>query len=80
MSKPAKKDQVKIKDAQRMRGLTKPELTKELLDCTKDEFKLRMQKATSQLVKSHLIKQVGRRIAKIKTILTEKKHLAAKGT
>jgi ribosomal protein L29 len=36
------------------------------------QFNLRMQAATGQLAQSHLLKQVRRDIARVKTILTEK--------
>ncbi len=39
----------------------------------KEQFNLRMQKGSQQLTKSHLLKQVHRNIARVKTILNEKK-------
>jgi large subunit ribosomal protein L16 len=37
-----------------------------------EQFNLRMQQATGQLAKPHLVKQVRRNIARIKTVLNEK--------
>jgi large subunit ribosomal protein L29 len=48
------------------------ELKQELLELRREQFNLRMQKATGQLSKSHLFKQVRRNIARLKTILREK--------
>jgi large subunit ribosomal protein L29 len=55
------------------RQLSVDELKKKLLVFSKDQFKLRMQKGAGQLIKPHLVKQIRRSIAKIKTVLTEKK-------
>ena len=51
---------------------TKEELIATLLDLSKEQFNLRMQKATGQLSKSSQLKLVRRDIAKINTLLTEK--------
>ncbi|GGW72598.1 MULTISPECIES: 50S ribosomal protein L29 [Alishewanella] len=48
------------------------ELNAELLGLLREQFNLRMQAATGQLAQSHLLKQVRRDIARVKTILTEK--------
>ncbi|MEH6625064.1 MAG: 50S ribosomal protein L29 [Motiliproteus sp.] len=48
------------------------ELNQELLDLFKDQFNLRMQKSSGQLTQSHLLGQVRRDIARIKTVLNEK--------
>lgn len=55
-----------------LRTLSIEELKKDLLESTKDQFKLRMQKVVRQLEKIHLLKQTRRRIAQIKTLLSEK--------
>jgi large subunit ribosomal protein L29 len=60
-------------DTKNFRQLSVDELKKKLLVFSKDQFKLRMQKGAGQLTKPHLVKQVRRSIAKIKTVLTEKK-------
>ena len=48
------------------------ELNKELLDLTREQFNLRMQKGTGQLSQPHRMKSVRRDIARVKTILNEK--------
>jgi len=63
----------------KLRDTSEADLKKEVIEIAKDEFKLRMQKATGQLAKPHLVKQNRRKIARIKTVLTEK-AAAAKGS
>lgn len=48
------------------------ELNSTLLDLLRDQFKFRMQKATGQLTQSHLLGQVRKDIARVKTVLNEK--------
>ncbi|MGB0445920.1 MAG: 50S ribosomal protein L29 [Pseudomonadales bacterium] len=48
------------------------ELQAQLLELLKDQFNLRMQKASGQLAQSHLLGQARRDIARVKTILNEK--------
>ena len=48
------------------------ELNAELLGLVREQFNLRMQKATGQLSQTHLLKQVRRDIARVKTVLNEK--------
>ena len=47
-------------------------LTKELEGLLREQFNLRMQKATGQLGRSHRLGQVKRDIARVKTVLNEK--------
>jgi ribosomal protein L29 len=47
------------------------ELNEQLLGLLRDQFNLRMQKATGQLGQSHLLKQVKRDIARVKTVLNQ---------
>ena len=42
------------------------------LELLKEQFSLRMQKATGQLAKNHLMKSVRRDVARIETIIAEK--------
>lgn len=58
--------------AAELRNKSVEELKKELLDLLKQQFNLRMRKATGQLNQTHLMKQVRRDIARVKTVLTEK--------
>lgn len=48
------------------------ELNSELLKLLKEQFNLRMRKATGQLNQSHLLGQLKRDIARVKTVLNEK--------
>ncbi|WP_369600949.1 50S ribosomal protein L29 [Hahella sp. SMD15-11] len=58
--------------AAELRKKSVEELKKDLLDLLKQQFNLRMRKATGQLNQTHLMKQVRRDIARVKTVLTEK--------
>lgn len=58
--------------AQELRDKSVEELQQSLLGLLKDQFNLRMQKATGQLAQSHLLGQVRRDIARVKTVLNEK--------
>ncbi len=58
--------------AAQLREKTVEELNEELLSLLRDQFNYRMQKATGQLSQSHLLKQVKRDIARIKTVLNDK--------
>lgn len=48
------------------------QLQQELLTLLKEQFNLRMQKATGQLAQNHLLGQTRKNIARVKTILNEK--------
>jgi len=48
------------------------ELKAELLALLKQQFNLRLRKTTGQLNQSHLLRQVRRDIARIKTVMTQK--------
>ena len=58
--------------AQELREKSVDELKAELTAQLKEQFKLRMQKTTGQLNQTHLMKEVRRDIARIKTTLREK--------
>jgi len=49
------------------------ELAKVLITLREQQFKLRMQKATGQLGQTHLLKENKQAIARVKTLLTQKK-------
>ena len=55
-----------------LRNKTTAELDEELIALRREQFNLRMQKATGQLSQTHLLKQVRRDIARVKTVLNEK--------
>ena len=48
------------------------ELQQQLVELLKEQFKLRMQKNTEEMARTHMFKNVRRNIARIKTILNEK--------
>ena len=48
------------------------EKSTELLNLLREQFNLRMQAASGQLQQSHLLKQVRRDVARVKTLLNEK--------
>jgi len=59
-------------NAQELRDKSAEELNVELLRLRKDQFSLRMQSASGQLAQVHLVKEVRRDIARLKTIMEEK--------
>lgn len=54
-----------------LRKKTKDELNEMILNLSREQFNLRMQKATGQLAKPDQVKKVRRDLARIKTIITE---------
>ncbi|MGM0480788.1 MAG: 50S ribosomal protein L29 [Pseudomonadota bacterium] len=58
--------------ASELKEKTVEQLQEELLNLRREQFNLRMQAATGQLNQTHMMKQVRRDIARIKTILTQK--------
>ena len=58
--------------ASELRDKSIDDLNKHLLSLREEQFKLRMAKATGQLGQSHLLKQVKRDIARVKTVLQQK--------
>ena len=61
-----------MKKIDELRNLTVEELQNELLSLRKEQFNLRMKKASGSLDKTHLITMVRKSVAKVKTMLTEK--------
>ena len=60
-------------DIKELRQKSSDELKAHLLELQKEQFSLRMQKATGQLAKTHDIRNVRREIARVNMLLTEKK-------
>lgn len=48
------------------------ELEAELGELQKEQFNLRMQQGSGQLARPHLMKEVRRNIARVKTVMSEK--------
>lgn len=59
--------------ASELRSRETADLNKELLERLKEQFNLRMQRATGQLARPDQLRKVRRDIARIKTVLNEKK-------
>ena len=57
--------------ANELREKSGQQLNEQLLGLLRDQFNLRMQKATGQLGQSHLLSQVKRDIARVKTVLNQ---------
>jgi large subunit ribosomal protein L29 len=58
-------------DAKELRSKKAPELADELLKLRKEQFSLRLQRATGQLPKPDQYQKVRRNIARLKTIMSE---------
>ncbi|EDN70861.1 Ribosomal protein L29 [Beggiatoa sp. PS] len=65
--------------AKELRDKSTAELDKESLLLQREHFNLRLQKANGQLSRHTQLKQVRRDIARIKTILNEKKRVRIDG-
>ena len=61
-----------MKKIDELRNLTPDELQNELLSLRKEQFNLRMKKASGSLDKTHLITMMRKSVARVKTLLTEK--------
>ena len=61
-------------NAVELRDKQTEELFEELLKLRKEQFGLRMQDASGQLGQYHLLKQVKKDIARVKTIIVEKQN------
>jgi large subunit ribosomal protein L29 len=48
-------------------------LSEELIGLLKEQFNLRMQNGSGQLAKNHQLKAVRRNIARVKTVMNEKR-------
>ena len=61
-----------MKKKDELKQLSIEELQTELLSLRKDQFNLRMKKASGSLDKTHLITIVRRNVARVKQMMTEK--------
>jgi large subunit ribosomal protein L29 len=66
-------------EAKEMRGKTAIELREELLKLRREQFNLRMQRATGQMARPNQFGKVRTDIARVKTVLGEKARAEAKG-
>ncbi|MEL0082530.1 MAG: 50S ribosomal protein L29 [Gammaproteobacteria bacterium] len=62
--------------AQELREKSSEQLQEMLAEVQREQFNLRVQKATGELSNPAQFKAVGRQIARIKTLLNEKKEQA----
>jgi large subunit ribosomal protein L29 len=68
------------KFASEVRAMSSEELNKELLGLREEQFKLRMQRSTGQLANPARFNAVRKEIARIKTVLMEKKSAVTEPT
>ena len=61
-------------NATELREKTASDLKEELLRLRKEQFGLRMQKASGQLGQTHMMKEMRRDIARVKTVLKGKRE------
>lgn len=61
---------VKTKD---LRAMSIDELEAKLLECKKEQFNLRVQQSTGQLQNTAVLRNVRREVAKINTLIAERK-------
>ena len=61
-------------NATELRGKTQAELSEALHDLLKEQFNLRMQRGTGQFSRPHLMKDVRRNIARVKTVINQKRQ------
>jgi large subunit ribosomal protein L29 len=64
-------------EAEQLRGKSADELKDELLSLRKEAFNLRFQRASGQLENTARVRQVRRDIARIKTIMRQRKSAGA---
>jgi large subunit ribosomal protein L29 len=65
-------------EAGKMRAKSEVELKEELLKLRREQFNLRMQRATGQMARPDQFGKVRKDIARVKTVLGEKARAAAK--
>ncbi|NIM28519.1 MAG: 50S ribosomal protein L29 [Gammaproteobacteria bacterium] len=65
-------------DAKELRAKSDEELRRELMDLSREAFNLRMQQGTGQLSRPNQVKDVRRNIARVKTILNERRRAESK--
>ncbi len=57
--------------ASELRGMSQEDLSKELINLRREQFNLRMQRATGQLARPNEYSRVKKDIARVKTVLGE---------
>jgi large subunit ribosomal protein L29 len=59
--------------ASELKDKTVEELKAELLGLLREQFNLRMQQSSGQLAQTHLLREVRRNIARVKTVISQNK-------
>jgi len=67
---------MKAKEVQELRGKTAAELEAMVLEKRREQFNARMQRGSGQGPQPHAVRETRRDIARLKTILSEKKRSA----
>ena len=65
-------------DVKELRAKSADDLESELLELSREAFNLRMQKGTGQLSRPDQIRDVRRSIARVKTIMNERRRAESK--
>ena len=65
-------------DAKELRAKSAEDLERELAELSREAFNLRMQQGTGQLARPNQMKDVRRNIARVKTILNERRRAESK--
>jgi large subunit ribosomal protein L29 len=60
-----------------LRNKSQAELQETLHDLLQEQFNLNMQQGTGQLARPHLVKEVRKNIARVKTVMNEQKGEAS---
>jgi large subunit ribosomal protein L29 len=66
-------------EASKLRGKSAADLREELLKLRREQFNLRMQRATGQMARPDQFVKVRKDIARVKTVLGEQARAEAKG-
>ena len=66
-------------EAKELRGKSRVDLQEELLKLRREQFNLRMQRATGQMARPDQFGKVRKDIARVKTVLGEQARAEAKG-
>jgi len=64
--------------AKELRAKASADLQKELLDLRREQFNLRMARATGQAAKPDQFSKVRRNIARLKTVMSEQRQTASR--
>ncbi|MGD1990190.1 MAG: 50S ribosomal protein L29 [Chromatiales bacterium] len=63
--------------ASELRNKSQAELQETLHELLQEQFNLRMQQGTGQLARPHLMQEVSKNIARVKTVMNEQKGNAS---